>query len=350
MKAVRLFLRDHLSFLLFQGVLVLFLLTLFWLDGFRNVNTTIYAIVISLFLTFGFLTAKFIMRRSFYLAITVPPKQMENALIRHAHGPEHIATAAFTRKLYRLYQDEVQTLYGSQSRQNQFVNSWVHQMKTPISVMNLLLLEEGELDRDSMREEVTRIQSGLDLVLVNARLETFERDMTIERENLKKLVQEVITEHKRLFITNGVFPVLSINDAFVVATDVKWLKIVITQFVTNAVKYTFETGKKIYITAENEERGILLTVRDEGIGIPATDLNRIQKAFFTGENGRLTGESTGVGLYIATEVCEKLGHDLAIESASSEGTTVKVLFKNGGTEVEHGSGNHRGDAGSNENI
>ena len=63
--------------------------------------------------------------------------------IRHAQGPEHIRTAAYTRALYKIYQNEVQSLYSSQSRQLEFMNHWVHQMKTPISVINLLLQEEG---------------------------------------------------------------------------------------------------------------------------------------------------------------------------------------------------------------
>ena len=350
MKSIRLFLKDHISFLLFQGMLVLFLILLFWLDGFRNYNTAIYAIIISILLTFGFLGAKFVMRRSFYAVITVPPETMENALIRHAQGPEHTATAAFTRTLYKIYQDEVQTLYTFQNRQIQFVNQWVHQMKTPISVIDLLLQEEGELDRKSIAEEMERIQSGLDLVLVNARLETFERDMTVEKVSLGRMVQEVVTEHKRLLITNGIFPVFSIDESFTVATDVKWMKIVISQFITNAVKYTFEPGKKIHITAGCTGLGIVLTVRDEGVGIPASDLNRITRAFFTGENGRLTGESTGMGLYIAEEVCSKLGHHLKIDSKLGVGTIVTVLFENGKSEDMNDSENNGEFAGSNEDL
>ena len=87
------------------------------------------------------------------------------------------------------------------------------------------------------------------------------------------------------------------------------------------MKYTFDEGKKVYLTAACTEQGILLTVRDEGIGIPSSDLNRVTKAFFTGENGRLTGESTGMGLYIASEVCDRLGHPLKIESEQDVGTT-----------------------------
>ncbi len=350
MKSIGLFLRDHVSFLLFQGFLVLFLLLLFWLDGFRNYATAVYSVILSILLTMAFLTVKFVLRRSFYATITNQPKKMEDALIRHAQGPEHMQTASYTRALYRLYQNEVQALYSAQSRQLEFMNQWVHQMKTPISVIGLLLQEEEELDRESIAEEVERIRTGLESVLVNARLETFERDMNIERVPLKTLVQGVVTDHKRLLITNGVFPEFSIDEDFVVATDVKWMRIVIGQFITNAVKYSFDSGKKIYLYAECVEDGVLFSIRDEGVGIPSSDLKRVTRAFFTGENGRLTGESTGMGLYIASEICTKLGHPLHIDSVVGAGTTVSVLFENGESrEMDDRATNRRID-GNNEDL
>ena len=98
------------------------------------------------------------------------------------------------------------------------------------------------------------------------------------------------------------------------------------------------------------DEGLRFTVRDEGVGIPASDLKRVIKPFFTGENGRLTGESTGMGLYIASEVCDKLGHPLTIESELGTGTTVTVLFKNGeGGERDDNEDNRRTD-GSDEDL
>lgn len=329
MTTTWLFIREHVSLLIFQTILVLFIFLLYWLDGFRDYNTAIYSLIISILLTGGYLSGKFVLRRSFYNAITRKPEKMEDALIRYAPTPEHAEMSLFMRGLYKIYQNEVQTLYASQHRQQDFMNHWIHQMKTPISVIGLLLQEDGELDRESIAEELGRIQNGLDTVLINARLETFENDMQIEKINLKQFVQEVVNEHKRLFITNGVFPVISIDEKYIVATDPKWMKIVFVQFITNAVKYTFEDGKKVYLNAECHEQGILFSVRDEGIGIPNSDLNRLTKAFFTGENGRLTGESTGMGLFIASEVCNRLGHKLKIESEQNVGTTVTVLFENG---------------------
>lgn len=336
MKQIVLFLKEHLSWIIFEMVLVSFILLLYWLDGFRGVNTAVYSISMSMLLTAGILGAKFITRRSYYNAITKKPERMEDALVRHVQTPEQLQSAAFMRSLYGLYQNEVQTLYAAQHRQLHFMNQWVHQMKTPISVIGLLLQEEGELDKRSIHEEVEKLQRGLDAVLVNARLETFEEDMQIEQVELKSLIQQIVTDHKRLFITNGVFPVISIDETLVVASDPKWLKIVIGQFITNAVKYTFEKGKHVYMFVEQTEHGFELTIRDEGVGIPASDLKRVTKAFFTGENGRLTGESTGMGLYIAAEVCGKLGHPLSIDSEVGTGTSVKIVFTNGeagGTDV-----------------
>lgn len=328
MTKVLVFIREHISFVVFQLLLVLFILLIYWLDGFRNYATAIYTIIMCILLTMGYLSGKFIMRRTFYDRITRKPEKMEAALIRHVHTPEHFVTTEYMRQLYKLYQQEVQTLYTTQHRHLHFMNQWVHQMKTPISVIGLLL-EEEQLDKASIREEIEKIRRGLEVVLVNARLETFEEDMQIERIRLKELVQAVITNHKRLFIANSVFPVVSIDEHYYVATDSKWIKIVLDQFITNAVKYTFEKGKRIYFTAQMVQQEIQLSIRDEGVGIPSADLRRIAKPFFTGENGRLIGESTGMGLFIATEVCERLGHSFSIESTVGEGTTVTIGFRNG---------------------
>ncbi|ANU25950.1 sensor histidine kinase [Planococcus versutus] len=325
---LRLFLKEHAAFIVFQVILVAFIMLLYWLDGFRNADTAIYSFVISTVLVFTFLTARFARRYQYYQRILTAPQNLEHMLQSEGKSPEQIQNEIYLQKLYRLYQHEVQSLYATQNRHLQFMNQWVHQMKTPLSVMHLLLQEEQELDKNSVREEMERLKAGLDTVLMNARLDTFEQDMQIEQINLRSLVSEVATENKRLFISKRVYPEISIAEDQVVATDHKWMKFIIGQFLTNAVKYTFEPNKKVFIAAECLNGNTLLTIRDEGIGISSTDLPRVTKAFFTGDNGRKTGESTGMGLYLAKEICGKLGHELSISSVQEKGTTVSVLFIN----------------------
>ncbi|MFT9817878.1 sensor histidine kinase [Lysinibacillus sp. NPDC056185] len=324
----KLFLRDYASFIVFQIILVGFIMVLYWLDGFRNVDTAIYSFCISLVLLASFLLIRYLMRQRYLLKISQLPKTMEDVLQKNAKTPEAMKAEQYMHELYRLYKHELQALYAGQKRHDQFINQWVHQMKTPISVIELLLQDERPLDKKNVQEEIDRLRRGLDMVLVNARLENFEEDMQVEQVALKTIVTATVNENKRLFITKRVFPEIHIEDDIIVASDSKWLRFILGQFVTNAVKYTFESNKKIVISAIKKNDYVQLAIRDEGIGIPTSDLSRVTKAFFTGENGRKTGESTGMGLYLAKEICEKLGHELNITSEVGKGTIVTVTFTN----------------------
>jgi len=324
----KLFLRDYATFFIFQLILVGFIMVLYWLDGFRNVDTAIYSVSISLVLLCSFLLIRYLMRQSYLSKILHLPKSMEDVLQKNAKTPEAMQVEKYMHELYRLYQHELHSLYASQKRHDQFMNQWVHQMKTPISVIEMLLQDERPLDKKNVQEEIDRLRRGMDMVLVNARLENFEEDMQVEQIPLKSIVTATVNENKRLFITNRVFPEIHIDDDMIVASDSKWLRFIIGQFVTNAVKYTFEENKKIVMSAIKKDDYIQLAICDEGIGIPASDLSRVTKAFFTGENGRKTGESTGMGLYLAKEICEKLGHQLDITSEVGKGTIVTVTFTN----------------------
>lgn len=241
---LKIFIKEHLTFIIFEIILVLFILLLFYLDGFRNIDTAIYTISISLILIISFLGVRYFLRQSYLNKITQLPTSMEDALQKNAKTVEYIETERYLHELYRVYQQEVQALYATQNRQDKFLNQWIHQMKTPVAVLELLLQEEGPLDPTSVQEEVDRIKRGLEIVLMNARLEKFEEDMQVEQVSLKDIVTATINENKRLFITNRVFPQIDIDQSIVVASDSKWLKFVLGQFITNAVKYTFESNKK----------------------------------------------------------------------------------------------------------
>ncbi|WP_391203601.1 sensor histidine kinase [Psychrobacillus sp. L4] len=323
----RLFIREHIIFLIFQFLLVIFIMLLYWLDGFRNLDTAIYSIVISSILTISFLGALFVKKYSFYKKILSVPTKIEVVLQREAQSPEIKQVEMYLHHIYRLYQKEVQLLYARQNRHLQFMNSWVHQMKTPISVLEMMVQNEDQIDSMSVSEETDRLKRGLEAVLMNARLDTFEEDMHIEQVDLKQLVRQVVTENKRLFIGHHVFPVISIEENCIITSDTKWLRFVIAQFVTNAVKYTFDENKKVYFETTIKDGNVIFSVRDEGIGIPTSDIKRVTKAFFTGENGRKTGESTGMGLYLAQEICNRLGHEMTITTKVGEGTTVSIVFK-----------------------
>lgn len=111
-----------------------------------------------------------------------------------------------------------------------------------------------------------------------------------------------------------------------VLTDAKWVSFIFKQLVSNAIKYTAPEGR-ISVTIARTKEGAWLELEDSGMGIPQEDLRRIFDKGFTGENGRKSEQhSTGLGLYLAKNLADKLGHQLIVESVQGEGTTMRILF------------------------
>lgn len=322
----KLFIREHLLTIVFPIGIAGLSCLLFWLDGYVSVNTMLYVFIVTIVLTAVLHFYLYLRKYKYYRRLTTPPKAMEDMLEKLYGSPEQSAEQRYMKQLYKLYQQEVQSLYSAQKRHLQFMNGWVHQMKTPIAVIELMTQEQDRIDSQSVAEEMERLKRALEAVLMNARLDTFEEDLRIERVGLSEVVKLIINENKRLFIRNQLFPRVEIDENIEVTTDRKWVQFIITQFITNSVKYTFTPQSSIWVSAERTPGRVSLTVKDQGIGIPKSDIKRVTRAFFTGENGRKTGESTGMGLYIANEVCERLGHQLEIESDQQSGTSVTIHF------------------------
>lgn len=207
---------------------------------------------------------------------------------------------------------------------------WIHQMKTPISVIKLLLDGEiNEKNKISISEEVEKISNGLNLRLYNQRINDFESDFKIGNINLSSIIGEVIQENKNTFIINRIYPKVEIDEDIYINSDEKWIKFTLSQIIQNALKYTKVKNidnKMIEIYTEKKGDSVVLHIKDNGVGIAKKDLNRLYNPFFTGENGRKYSESTGMGLYLVNIVLNKLGHRLNIDSIENEYTEVRIEF------------------------
>ncbi|MMZ59804.1 Sensor histidine kinase GraS [compost metagenome] len=170
------------------------------------------------------------------------------------------------------------------------------------------------------------MRKGLEMVLYVARLGVFEHDFRVERIQLHEVVHNVIHENKKLFIRNQVYPEISIDPALTVESDAKWLRFILNQLLSNAIKYSAGSRENVTVNAYPKNRAVILEVKDRGIGIPKADLSRVFRPFYTGENGRRFKESTGMGLYLIHEVCEKLNHKIELESEINKGTIARIIF------------------------
>ena len=322
------FLKDEIPLILFfysQCVLIIGVAQIASMiaDNPLGADIIIYLFVLPTSCLIIFLSFRYYKFRAFYTSnqsgvFPDPPNQMlEN--IKSQRDQETSDYAA-----------EIEQLKQQKQLEFNFIQQWVHQMKTPVSVMHLTLQKDklavSEAFYHSMQEELEQLQQGLDLALYQSRLQKFDRDFHVDKMNLKDMVKEVISDFKSSFIRNQVFPSVSMDEHIIVATDSKWLRFVLNQIISNAIKYSKEDSDKIYFAVLENPGKVQLVIRDTGHGIPSQDVHRIFDPFFTGINGRSFRESTGMGLHLSKQICDALGHDLNVTSQRDIGTTVTIEF------------------------
>ncbi len=325
---MKIFLLDHISFVLLYLFNMIFLFVFYRnIGGFDTLENVYYFIFLSNFLLGVFLLYRYFSHKKLYDKLTKMPSKFEDTISSAGSTPISEAVNRLLRVQYNLYQEQIQMYKRKQEEHLTFIHQWVHQMKTPISVIHLILQEkEGEPYIENIQQEIERISRGLNMAMNMARFGSFEHDFAVETILLNSIVAEVVNEQKRYFIRKKVYPEVRIDLNMSVKSDRKWLKFIVEQLLVNAIKYTEGENKKVIISAYESIKGKVLEVKDQGVGIPKNDIRRVFEPFYTGENGRKFGESTGMGLYLVNEICKKLEHQIEIESRQGEGTTIRIIF------------------------
>lgn len=206
-----------------------------------------------------------------------------------------------------------------------YYGMWVHQIKTPISAMRMLLqtMEDEYPEEKKLRElkaELFRIEQYVEMVLTYLRMEDIASDLKLESYSLDELIRASIRKYSQMFILKKIrLEYKTLNQ--MVITDKKWFCFVIEQILSNALKYT-EKGGTIQIFIKQESGQLWLVIEDNGIGIWEEDLPRVFERGFTGYNGRADKKSTGIGLYLCKRIMVRLRHQIRIESKVGVGTQV----------------------------
>ena len=210
--------------------------------------------------------------------------------------------------------------------QKVMIYRFVHQMKTPLSVLKLICENHSEEeDYKKIGRNVNTIEYNLNQILNIYRLDEFKNDFVSEKVLLKNICKECINGLKDYFISSQIYPKLDINEDIYVYSDSKWLKLIIHQILTNAIKYSNST-QTVSVTAKKEDDKVYLSITDTGVGIEKADLRSIFELFYIGKNGRNNADSSGIGLYIVKRVSEYLGHKVEVESKIGNGTKMTIIF------------------------
>ena len=207
-----------------------------------------------------------------------------------------------------------------------YIEMWIHEVKIPISSLILMTHNHKNQVPKEYIEEIKRLDNYIDQILYYVRSNYTSEDFIFKKVKLEKIISSVALKNKDDLLENKIDLIVDIKNTEVY-TDTKWLEFILNQIINNSIKYKKDIPNSyIQINATEDSSQITLFIKDNGIGIPKSDIPNVFKKSFTGTNGRDKTKSTGMGLYIAKKLCTKLGHKIEIESEEKEYTIVKITF------------------------
>lgn len=334
---LRHFLREKLYYFILFFVLLACLL-LFLLALHARAEITIITVIF--FALFGITVpvSEYLRRRTFYQKLLQNIASLDRAylVLETLARPNFYDGAVLYEALYAINKSMAEVVQSYEIEADEFrdyIEMWIHEVKTPLATLSLM-----NKDR-KIAAQLSRLDSYVEQVLYFARAENAEHDYLIKSTSLAEIIKNVATRNRDLLLASNVdFAVSNLDHE--VFTDSKWLEFIINQILQNSVKYQ---SKTITISAKDTAERTVLTITDDGLGISAKDLPRVFEKSFTGENGHGTTsaansrisrnslpssgqKSTGMGLYIAKTLCDKLGHQIEISSPNQKGTIVEITF------------------------
>ena len=327
------FLRDKIFLILFYFILMLFISSVIYFNNVVKISLDNIAYINSVgFIMFIFyLTFEYLRNKKYYdvisYVIDTLKENIINSLPKATNHEQRLYQQLLT-KINNEYNLKIDELYQGKKENVDFMNSWVHEIKTPIAVCRLVIensiYKSKEETLSSLEDEIDHIEKYVEQALYYSRLDSFSRDYLINEVNMHKLITQLVKKHAKEFIGKKIKIELNKLE-FTIDTDPKWLFFILDQILSNSLKYTTNNGiiKISGILRGNEKQ---LIIEDNGSGINPEDILRVFDKGFTGYNGRGEFKATGLGLYLAKSLATKLGHYITIESKPSEFTRVTVHF------------------------
>jgi signal transduction histidine kinase len=228
--------------------------------------------------------------------------------------------------------EHVKLYRDMQSDYREYIETWVHEIKTPIASARLIIENnQNEITR-SINHEIKTIEDYIEQVLYYSRSNNVSKDYIIKEVSLATLVRDVIKKNSRDFINKRISIDIEAVEGSIYS-DAKWLEFILNQIIINSVKYSKEKEGKVKVYSVRNENNIVLNIEDNGIGIIDKDIDRVFEKGFTGENGRKLSKSTGIGLYLCKKLSDQLGLGLTLTSQAGEGTRVSIIFPLGRTNM-----------------
>lgn len=325
----KLYLKNHLPVILLNllGILALSLFLLATGNTIQMVLFTLadWLLVLALYLTAGYIYQKKRLEKLLEMARQLKERYLLPEVMPAPDQAEEQVYYQLLKMAGKSMLERISEVERERGEYRAYIEQWVHEVKTPITALKLLCENNRSPFSRDVLVELENINRCAEQALYYARSEHTEKDYSIREMNLADVVHGAIADNKYL-LRQCDMAITVDNLELVVYADDKWVRFILNQIISNAVKYHSPQQPTLHIFAERLGDQVLLSIADNGIGIPESDLPRIFEKGFTGQNGRTIRSSTGIGLYLCKRLGDKLGIGLSASSAGSGGTTITLSF------------------------
>ena len=313
--------KGWIAFFLFVHLLLLFI---GYVDQALPFRPVMYITFLSLLLFLIFLVIRYKKETKYYQALSDWADPLDLSSLPEPGSP-------YERMIDRTVQEQAETLKKeidenrlSLQLERDGMLSWIHEMKTPLTAMNLMI---ERIPDDSLKSGLTyewlRVHLLLDQQLHQQRIPMIENDLFAEKTELEPILFEEIKTLKSWCLQKQIGFDIDLAET-VVLSDGKWLSFIIRQVLTNAVKYS--RGSDIQIRSYRLNGHTLLEIEDYGRGIAERDLPRIFDRGFTSTSHHKDQAATGMGLYLAKKAADALHIQIHADSEYGKGTTISLTF------------------------
>lgn len=318
--------KENIILFIILVIILLFLLDLF---GVNKYLTIMILSLLSIYFIVDFLTF-YLKRKKYYdnFLNNLNLLDKKYLILETLEEPEFLDGKFFYDALYKIDKSMMENINNYRNETEDFkeyVEMWIHEIKIPIAGLMLMYHNNKTVNKNFL-DQLNSLDNLTDQILYYVRSNYAEKDFLIKEASIDKIINEVLLKNKDSILENHIDVTVDVKNIKVL-TDSKWLVFILSQIINNSIKYC-DNNRKSYIMfyIEDNEKETTLHIKDNGIGVNASDLKHVFDKSFTGENGRKMRNSTGFGLYISKKLIEKLGHKISATSEENKYFEIAITF------------------------
>ncbi len=323
------YIKDKINYILALAIYIIIISTYL-----RAISLTYSTIFIVIFITLTFFVPAFLIsyyKTSKYLKNIetimdkLPEKYLITEIWQKPRGAEKLAYYKILKRANKSMLENVTDIKEKQKDYKEYIESWVHEIKIPITSAKLLCENNKTVITNKIDEDIEEVNNYVEQALFYARMDQVSNDFMIREISLNEVIKNVLARNKKIMIQNNMK--VELKDVNIKCyTDEKWLEFILNQIITNSIKYRNDNNAVVKITGIQNKENIILKIKDNGIGIKKSEIDRIFDKGFTGTNGRNQTKSTGIGLYLCKRLCEGIGMEIDANSKENEYTEIVIII------------------------